>query len=385
MAVWPITNCFEHKFHRPVSNYKTHTFDIIQTMLRILGYIVLILSLLAACNMPESLQPISQASPATQTPLAVSQLILATQDPNATATATPFQPVAPTLTSTITPSPTPRPTATLRPPKPAEINPGYSGGDLTPPEGQVRIMVLGSDKRSDGSFRTDVLMLVAINPNGSASVVSFPRDLWIFIPGYGEQRINTAFEFVGFEGLANALEYNFGVRPDHYVMTNFQGFVDIVDSLDGIDIYAAKELTDLCALPGQDFGYCTIEPGVNHLDGYKALWYVRSRYSSSDFDRTRRAQEVLQGLFFRLMNLNVLTHVKNLYKSYSDNVETDLGLGDILSLLPLAPKLVKSNNIRRYAIGPGQVSDYIIPGSGAWVEIPNLNACRDIIRQALAP
>ena len=124
---------------------------------------------------------------------------------------------------------------------------------------------------------------------------------------------------------------------------------------------------------------------MNHLDGYKALWYVRSRYSSSDFDRTRRAQEVLQGLFLRLMNINVLTHVTDLYKSYRDNVETDLGLGEILSILPLAPKLVKSNNVRRYAIGPGQVSDYIIPGSGAWVEIPNLDACREIIRQALAP
>jgi hypothetical protein len=94
---------------------------------------------------------------------------------------------------------------------------------------------------------------------------------------------------------------------------------------------------------------------------------------------------VLQGVFIRLMNLNVLTKVKSLYNSYRKNVETDLGLGEILTLLPLAPKLVKSNDIRRYAIGPGQVSDYIIPGSGAWVEIPNLAACREIIRQALAP
>jgi LCP family protein required for cell wall assembly len=352
----------------------------------------LILILLTSCNLPldptalPTQGPVPTSSPSLQI---FDQLLIATQDPDATTTTTPFQPAAPTTTSTPTRTPTPKPTRTPTliplPKKPSEVNPEYSGSDLTPPDGQVRVLVLGSDARAGGGFRTDVIMLVTINPNGTGSVVSFPRDLWVFIPGFGEQRINTAFEFMGIEGVYSTLEYNFGVRPDHYVMTNFNGFVEIIDSLEGIDVYASDPLTDKCDVPGHADGYCTVEPGLNHMDCSMALWYVRSRYSSSDFDRTRRAQEVIQGVFFRLLRLNIITKIKQIYNAYKQNVETDLSLGDIIPMLPLAPSLSKTEHVRRYAIGPGQVWDYIVPGSGAMVLVPNLEACRAILREAMAP
>ena len=116
-----------------------------------------------------------------------------------------------------------------------------------------------------------------------------------------------------------------------------------------------------------------------------ALWYVRSRYSTSDFDRTRRAQEVIQGIFYRLLSFNTITHAKKIYNALENNVETDLGLGDIPPLLSLAPKLAKAEHVRRYSVGPGLVSDYIVPGSGAMVLIPNLPACRELVKEAMAP
>lgn len=121
------------------------------------------------------------------------------------------------------------------------------------------------------------------------------------------------------------------------------------------------------------------------MDGSEALWYVRSRYSTSDFDRTRRAQEVLQGVLFRLLSFNTITHAKKIYESLKDNVQTDLSLGDLLPLIPLAPSLVKTDHVRRYTLGPGYVSDYVIPGSGAMVLLPNIPACRQIVKEALAP
>lgn len=340
----------------------------------------LIVCVLSGCNLPlvqtpasVEFQPVVTNSP-TPSPspsasaAAVAQLVIATDNPNATTTATPFQPARPTASFT----PTPTATKTLVPTKtPAyahsssETNPTYNGSDLTPPKGQVKILVLGSDARPGGGFRTDVMMVVAINPNGTASVVSFPRDLWVNIPGFGQQRINTAFEFMGIQGVYATLDQNFGVRPDHYIMTNFKGFTDIIDSLGGITIYASKSLTDKCDVPSEQHnGYCTVNPGNTHMDGAMTLWYVRSRYSTSDFDRTRRAQEVLQGILFRLLSFNTVTHAKSIYNALKDNVQTDMNLGDLLPLIPLAPNLVKADHERRYTLGPGYVSDYVIPGSG---------------------
>ncbi len=189
---------------------------------------------------------------------------------------------------------------------------------------------------------------------------------------------------MGIEGVYATLETNFGVRPDHYVMTNFKGFEEIIDSLGGINVYASKSLSDKCDVAGTG-GYCSVEPGVTRMDGSMALWYVRSRYSTSDIDRTRRAQEVMQGVLFRLLTFNTVTHAQRIYDALIHNVQTDMDLGDVLPLLPLAPNLAKSDHIRRYTLGPGLVSDYVIPGSGAMVLLPNIPACREIVREALAP
>ena len=76
-----------------------------------------------------------------------------------------------------------------------------------------------------------------------------------------------------------------------------------------------------------------------HMDGDLALWYVRSRYSTSDFDRGRRAQEVMQALFVKMMNINALTRAPELYNQFISAIDTNLGLDTILPLLNLASQL----------------------------------------------
>jgi len=250
----------------------------------------------------------------------------------------------------------------------------------------VRIMILGSDWRPNSGSRTDVMMLLSINPKeGTATVLSFPRDLYVFIPGHGSyDRINTPMAYGDFPMLSDTLEYNFGIRPDFYVITNFQGFLGIIDSLGGINVYVGSYLSDHCDLPWGVDGYCSVDPGLRLMDGATALWYVRSRYSSSDLDRTRRAQEVMMGLFNRMMSLNAVLRIPELYQRYQSSVETNMGLDDILPLVPVATQLLNdTSRIRRYAIGYNEITPYVVPENGAQVLLPKFDLINEIIRQAV--
>jgi LCP family protein required for cell wall assembly len=313
------------------------------------------------------------------TPIPFSDLLLTTVP-----TATPFQPIPPTPTATLmaVPSTTPLPTGTALP--------QFSTPDtnsLVMATGQINILILGSDARSDGGFRTDVIMLLSLNATkGTATLTSFPRDLYVNIPGVGMQRINTAQEYGGFSLTQSTFFYNFGFTPNYYMMTNFNGFKSIVDTLGGIDVNVASTLKDECSVRSlvDGMGYCTIPAGVYHMDGETALWYVRSRHSSSDFDRTRRAQEVITALFQTIASADGLNHAADLYSEFNSSVETNIPLTEILSLLPLANQIASNPAlVRRYAIGAAQTYDYIVPGSGAMVLVPDQTAVMSIIQQAL--
>ncbi len=331
---------------------------------------------LTGCNFPLNFASNNQ------TPLPISDLS-GTSNPNALATPTPFQPVAPTPggggvipvggSTTVPTSVEPTP---------------YAGADLgfELPKSMVNILILGSDRRADRSFRTDVIMLLSLDPDkGTASLTSFPRDLYVSIPGIGMERINTSQEFGGFTLTQSTFEFNFGFKPDYYMMTDFSGFSGIVDTLGGIDVNAAYNLTDVCDLPQAVNKTCTIYAGINHFDGETALWYARSRRSTSDFDRTRRAQEVISAIFQKLMSLNALNRVPELYSMFKTSVETNVSLSTIVSLMPLAAKIAANPSIvKRYAIGSAQVSNYIVPGSGSQVLLPDQEAVMAIIRQALS-
>ena len=258
-------------------------------------------------------------------------------------------------------------------------NPG-----LLPPDGQVNILILGSDWRASSGYRTDILLLMSIyTKEKKVSLVSFPRDLWVDIPGLQEERINTAMGYGGFPLLASTFEYNFAIPIDHYMMTNFAGFTDIVDTLGGIEVDAAINTADQCDLSYAHGAWCSVGPGIETLDGETALWYVRSRKTSSDFDRTRRAQEVLIGLFKKLMSFNAVTQAPELYNQFIDSVETDMSLGDILEIADVAPAILSdTSRIQRYAIGMDHVSP-MTTTTGAYILQPNYDAVWAIIKEAV--
>ena len=330
--------------------------------------LLVLLGLISACNFPVG------------APAAVSM----SQDflfvpVNATATATPFQPLPPTAVFLPTATPIP-PTPTPKPVGQYESEPGTTRAGLIPqPKGQINVLLLGSDQRRGwGGFRTDVILLLTINPaDNSVNLTSFPRDLYVQIPGYQASRINTAFAKGGFETIADTFEYNLGVRPDYYALINFWSFVEVVNSLGGIDVYASQPLSEYTAN-----GWFNIPAGLNHMDGDTALYYSRSRYSTSDFDRNRRQQEVITAIVDKMMNLYTIAKIPELYRIYSDNVTTNIKLRDVIPLIPVAARIKSTDKIQHYYIGPPQVSSWRTP-TGAAVLLPKKDAVMEVMRKAL--
>jgi LCP family protein required for cell wall assembly len=311
---------------------------------------------------------------------------------DATATPTPFMPLAPTATSAYPLFPTATP---LHSPTPTLYAiPNTTGGTvqqsssayipapavkIEQPANQINILILGSDQRAyTGGFRTDTILLVTVNFElKKINMTSFPRDLYVYLPGYYQERINTAQFKGGFPLTAATFEYNFGVRPDYYVMLNFSGFKNIIDMLGGIEVNAAQQLTD----QRDGYGYYTVYPGINHMNGETALWYVRARYTSSDFDRTRRQQEVMLAVIDRMISLEMIPKIPDLYNEYKNTVSTDLALEDIVPLVPLASEFLQGN-IGRYNVGRAHVTPWVTH-SGSQVLLPNTAAIQAVLRAAL--
>lgn len=371
--------------------------------------------LTAACAPPAPQQP----------PL---PFILVTDAPNASPSPTPFQPSVATpisnslLTGDATPTPqpilpseTPFPTPTLQAPPtataaaevlfptqaapPPELATPFIPPPLAADNATVNFLLIGSDRRPTGtSHRTDTLLVAIVwYREGQVSLISIPRDTWLYIPTVGMQRINTAYqsgESGGYPGggtglLKDTILQNFGIRIDHAAMVEFDGFRRIVDTLGGIDLPVACPYTDWRLIsPGLDennennWWLYTVGPGQVHMDGDLALWYARSRSKSSDFDRGRRQQEVIRTLFQRALQTDTFRKIPQLYNDFSSTVITDMSLGDMLSLSPYAANFTNAN-IRSYYIRPPYVQPWTTPG-GAAVLLPQPDALNQLLIEATA-
>ncbi len=173
------------------------------------------------------------------------------------------------------------------------------------------------------------------------------------------------------------MEKNFGVRPDHYILIDFQSFKRFVDSLGGLEVDVGKEVSDYRA--GR---WVTIKKGRRYMDADLVLWYVRTRKTSNDFHRNARQQEVLKAIFEKLLSINAFLQVFELYDLYDETINTSLTWDDILPWMPLATKMVDSSHINHYYVTPGMAQDWITY-SGAMVLIPVKEKIRKLVRKSL--
>ena len=252
---------------------------------------------------------------------------------------------------------------------------------LDMPTGVTNILLLGSDEQVDIGFRTDVMLLLSLNTKTSQfSLFSFPRDLWVNIPGIGEQRLNTAFPFGGFQLLSDTLALNFGFRPDHYAMVDFNGFKEIIDVLGGVDVEITKLSEDECF--SNDVRWCVWEPGTWTMTSDEALWYIRARKNSSDFERTRKAQEVVKAMVEKALRPSQLPDLGKVVSALYRNVESDMKITDgLLYVFPIS-KFFGGSDVSNYRITESDAVPGMTSG-GASVLFPNIPSIQIVLKQAL--
>jgi len=147
---------------------------------------------------------------------------------------------------------------------------------------------LGTGSREVGQ-RTDTIMLMHVPASGGpTALISLPRDSYVPIPGHGRNKINAAFSFGGPKLLTQTVENVTGLRVDSYVEIGFSGFVDIIDSVGGIEMCLPKAIMDQKA-------HINLPAGCQELDGPKALGYVRARYFDlkGDLGRVERQRQMI--------------------------------------------------------------------------------------------
>ncbi|NPV06621.1 MAG: LCP family protein [Anaerolineae bacterium] len=211
-------------------------------------------------------------------------------------------------------------------------------------ERRTNILLLGVDERetwSEGPPRTDAIMLVSANrADGTVTVLSIPRDLWVYIPGFGPERINVAYRVAemsrpgsGPETAAATVAQFLGVSLDRYVVVNFRAVRQIVDVLGGLEVDVPYEIWDPL-YPTENNGYMTVHfpAGPQVLDGERVLQYVRTRHGSSDFDRMRRQQQVIESLQARVTRPDFIPKAPGFLLLARDCVHTNLSVSDMLSL-----------------------------------------------------
>jgi len=265
-------------------------------------------------------------------------------------------------------------------PKP-EVNPGVV--DLETFSDVRLYMIMGTDYRPGTGFRTDTLILVAIDgSSGKASMVSFPRDLWVNIPGYGEQRINTVMQMGGYQLLADTLQTNFGIYPTQYAMIDMEGFMEVIDVLGGIEVSTDQYTGDACETYLNPDKWCEVYPGTVTMDSDWALWYVRARYNSSDFDRMRRNQEVAQAIVEKAITPAGMLKSPELMRIYENKVESNINPDQIFQLARFATNINSAEDVKRFTIGPNQTTSWTTP-TAASVLLPNIPAIQEVLREAL--
>jgi polyisoprenyl-teichoic acid--peptidoglycan teichoic acid transferase len=333
-----------------------------------------------------------------------------TPTPTATPTQTPTWTPTPTRTSTPTTTPSPTPTPTMLPLRrptavPIGILPtqGISETYAIPTsvprypisEEALTVVLLGSDRRPEWEhWNTDAIQYAVIYPRvPSVALLSIPRDLYVYIPQFRLGRINVADmygELYGFDGggfglLNQTLLYNLGITADYYAMVDFQGLKDIVDIVGGIDVPVHCRIEDYWPYPNEagEYDWLVLEPGLHHMDGRLALWYSRTRKTTSVFDREQRQQQVLEAIWRRAKDGGLLGMVPKLYDQYGRLVTTDLGIGEMLTLAVVALQ-IEPSQVALYNIGRAHTVPHVtIHGGGVY--LPRWDQIGPLIDRAMLP
>jgi len=260
-------------------------------------------------------------------------------------------------------------------------------GELLDNQEQLRnILLIGTDARpGEKKARSDTMIILTIDSRtNQIKLTSLMRDMYVHIPGVGNNRLNAAYYYGGAQLLMDTIEENFGLKMEEYAAVNLTTVVDVIDDLGGLTLTVDSK-TQLRAINGVIDAYneqfdcprnsdLLTETGEQHMNGKQVQAYARHRKTDSDFHRTQRQREVLVKLYEKVSEKS-LWELSVLAARYIGEVDTNLSLSDAMSLAPvlLNMKDAQTSELRLPADGDYESKTV----SGMAVLVPNLKKCRE--------
>ncbi len=234
-------------------------------------------------------------------------------------------------------------------------------------DGRVNILLLGrGGEGHEGADLTDTIILASIDPIAKeASLLSIPRDLYVPVKNAGSMKVNAAFatgknnylatqriisdqtvkqaEQAGFELLENTLETTLGVPIHYHLMVDFSGFEQAVNTVGGVTINAPDSVSEHMRIKGQDY-FLDVKPGWQDMNGFKALAYSRSRYTSprGDFDRSERQRIIITALKDKILSAGTFSNpqkISGLLDTFGNHLQTNFSIGDLQRLYEISKEI----------------------------------------------
>jgi len=235
-------------------------------------------------------------------------------------------------------------------------------------DGRVNILLLGrGGEGHDGADLTDTLLLASIDPvNKKAALVSLPRDLWV-TTSHGSSKINAVFAYAkqraqskgenkkdaedaGLDAIQSEVQDILGVNIHYRTMVDFKAFEDAVNTVGGVDVNVtadtavSEHLWD--EMTGKKY-FLNVQPGNQHFDGQRALFYARSRHTSArgDFDRAERQRLLIAALTKKVASAGTYTNpvkLSNLMDNFGNHVTTDISINDAVRMAKLGKSIGSS-------------------------------------------
>lgn len=218
---------------------------------------------------------------------------------------------------------------------------------VIPRDPGLNYVLMGSDSRGSGDIgRSDTLIVAHVSADKSKIyLISFPRDMWVDIPGKGKGKINWAYAFGGPQLTVQTLDQLLGVRMDHAAVVDFEGFVRITEALDGVEVFNKR------AFHSNHNGGHVFPAGMVTLKGDTALAYVRERYNlpNGDLDRAENQRDVVRAILDKGAQPAVLANpatVDAMLTTLSGSVRLDEGLtNEVIRSTALSMKVRSGRDI----------------------------------------
>ena len=229
--------------------------------------------------------------------------------------------------------------------------------------GAFTVLLLGSD--DDSKFNADhvltqsMILIRVIPSTKDVTMLSIPRDLYVHLSPGGFGKIDGAYSYGGPGAAVATVEENFGVHVDDYIWVGLLGLVKLIDAIGGIDVVTSNPVlddyypADIVSSWPYDYERVAVLAGPQHLDGLRAMQYVRSRHGDlqSDFGRSQRQQQVLMAIRQKAKQM-APADLPPMSAAIGGELKTSIGLPKVAQLLPLAASIDNPDQIRQIVLLP---------------------------------